>query len=201
MTALHYPARPARPVLADRLPNVALRDVLLLFAGVAVVAVSSQVVIPLPFTPVPITGSTFGVLVAAAALGPARGAVSMVLYLALGIAGLPIFQGTHAGLDYAAGSTGGYLAGFVVAAWIVGALARRGLDRRPDRTALAFVIGSAVIYAFGVPWLAFTLHVSLGEALALGMFPFLLGDAFKAILAAVVLPLAWRLTGDEPGEA
>jgi hypothetical protein len=83
----------------------------------------------------------------------------------------------------------------------VGALARRGLDRRPDRTALAFVIGSAVIYAFGVPWLAFTLHVSLGEALTLGMFPFLLGDALKAILAAVVLPLAWRITGDEAGEA
>ncbi len=186
----------ARPVLADRVPAVALRDALLVVTGVVVVALSAQIVIPLPFTPVPITGQTFGVLLAAAALGPARAVTSMALYLLLGMAGLPIFQHASAGLTYALGTTGGYLIGFIAAAWLVGSLARRGLDRRPGGTALAFVAGSLVIYAFGVPWLAFTLDVALPDAVRLGVLPFLLGDAIKAILAAGLLPLAWKLTGD-----
>lgn len=194
MTSL--PAARAHPVLAERIPSVALRDVLLISAGVLVVAASAQIVIPLPFTPVPITGQTFGVLLTAAALGPARGAMSMALYLVLGIAGLPIFLGGHSGLASAVGPTGGYLLGFVVAAWLVGALARRGLDRRPDGTALAFIVGSLAIYALGVPWLAVALRVSLPDAVKLGMLPFLLGDAVKAIIAAGLLPLAWRLTGE-----
>ncbi len=162
-----------------------------------IVAASAQVVIPLPFTPVPITGSTFGVLLAAAALGPRRGVISLALYLVLGVVGLPIFQATNSGPGYALGSTGGYLIGFVVAAWVVGALARRGLDRRPGGTAVAFIVGSLVIYAFGVPWLAFVLKVSLPEAVSLGMLPFLLGDAVKAVLAAGLLPLAWKLAGND----
>ena len=185
-----------RPVLAERLPAIAMRDVLLVIAGIVVVAVSAQVVIPLPFTPVPITGQTFGVLLTAAALGPARGAASMALYLLLGVIGLPIFQHASGGLTYALGATGGYLIGFVVAAWLVGSSARRGLDRRPEGTALAFVAGSLLIYAFGVPWLAVSLHVPLPEAVGLGLTPFLLGDAIKAVLAAVLLPVAWRLIGE-----
>jgi biotin transport system substrate-specific component len=186
---------PTRPVLADRVPAIALRDALLVVAGVAVVALSAQVVIPLPFTPVPITGQTFGVLLAAAALGPARGVASMALYLLLGVVGVPIFQDASSGLTYALGATGGYLIGFIVAAWLVGSLARRGLDRRPAGTILAFLAGSLSIYAFGVPWLAFSLGVSLPAAIGLGLTPFLLCDAIKAILAAVLLPLAWRLVG------
>lgn len=184
----------ARPVLADRVPAVALRDALLVVTGVVVVALSAQIVIPLPFTPVPITGQTFGVLLAAAALGPARAVTSMAFYLLLGMAGLPIFQHASAGLGYAFGATGGYLIGFIVAAWLVGSLARRGLDRRPGGTVLAFVAGSLVIYAFGAPWLAFTLNVGLPDAVRLGVLPFLLGDAVKAIVAAGLLPLAWKLT-------
>ena len=186
----------ARPVLADHVPAIAMRDALLVLAGVAVVAISAQVAVPLPFTPVPITGQTFGVLLTAAALGPRRGVASMALYLLLGVAGLPIFQHASSGMTYALGATGGYLIGFIVAGWLVGALARRGLDRRPEGTALAFVAGSLLIYAFGVPWLAVTLGVSLPEAVGLGLTPFLIGDAVKAVLAAVLLPAAWRLVGD-----
>ncbi len=190
------PTAAARPVLADRLPTVAARDGILVIAGALVVAGSAQVVIPLPFTPVPITGSTFGVLLAAAALGPVRGPAAMILYALLGIGGLPFFQGGNSGLTYAFGATGGYLLGFIAAAAVVGFLARRGLDRRADSTALAFVAGSLVIYAFGVPWLAVVLGISLPEAIGLGMAPFLIGDAVKAVVAAAVLPLAWRLAGD-----
>jgi biotin transport system substrate-specific component len=191
-----FPLAADRPVLADRIPDVAARDVLLVAAGVLVVAASAQVVVPLPFTPVPITGSTFGVLLAAAALGPARGTAAMALYVLLGTVGLPFFQDGNSGLTYALGATGGYLIGFVVAAWVVGSLARRGLDRSIAGTAAAFVAGSLVIYAFGVPWLGFVLGVPLAEAVALGAVPFLVGDAVKAALAAGLLPLAWKVAGD-----
>ncbi|MGH2445907.1 MAG: biotin transporter BioY [Candidatus Limnocylindria bacterium] len=190
------PAVATRPVLADRVPTIAARDALLVVAGTLVVAASAQVVIPLPFTPVPITGSTFGVLLAAAALGPMRGFAAIALYWVLGVSGLPFFQDGNSGLTYALGATGGYLVGFFAASLVVGLLARRGFDRRPEGTAVAFIAGSLVIYAFGVPWLAVVLAVSLPEAIGLGLTPFLIGDALKAALAAVVLPLAWRFTGE-----
>lgn len=194
MTSMSTTVR--RPVLADRAPHLVAREALLIAGAVLLVAASAQIVVPLPFTPVPVTGSTFGVLLAAAALGPTRGVAAMTLYLILGIAGVPLFLGANAGLPYALGATGGYLIGFIVAAWVVGQLARRGLDRRPEGTAAAFVLGSLVVYAFGVPWLAFVLGVSLSEAVALGALPFLIGDALKAALAAAVLPLAWSVVGE-----
>lgn len=183
----------ARPVLADLLPRAAVRDVVLVLVAALVTAASAQVVIPLPFTPVPITGSTFGVLLTAAALGPLRGLAGQALYLALGLVGLPVFLGGNAGVTYAAGVTGGYLVGFLFAALVVGTCARRGLDRTPWGTVLAFLLGSLTIYALGVPWLAFVADLSLSEAVVQGVVPFLVGDALKAALAAGVLPLAWRL--------
>lgn len=186
-----------RPVLADRVPRVTARDVLLVAAGALLVAATAQIIIPLPFTPVPITGQTFGVLLVGAALGPARGAAALSLYLVLGLTGLPFYAGGESGWQAATGATGGYLVGFIVAALVVGAFARRGLDRTPWGTAAAFAVGSLIIYAFGVPWLAITFDMSLGDAVRNGALPFLVGDGLKALLAAGLLPATWRLLGEQ----
>lgn len=185
-----------RPVLADRVPRVTARDVLLVIAGALLVAATAQIIIPLPVTPVPITGQTFGVLLVGAALGPARGASALLLYLMLGLVGLPFYAGGESGWQAATGATGGYLVGFIVAAWLVGQLARRGFDRKPWSTAVAFIVGSLIIYAFGVPWLAVTAEMSMVDALRNGAVPFLIGDGIKALLAAGLLPLAWRGVGE-----
>jgi biotin transport system substrate-specific component len=161
--------------------------------------------IAIPLWPVPITGQTFAVLFVGATLGVARAALSMVLYLVIGFAGLPVFapqaDGSHlTGTSAVFGATGGYLIGFIFAAALVGWLAQREWDRRWVGTLLAFVAGTAVIYAFGLPWLFVSLrnlHVvhPLQATLTGGLYPFLVGDALKAIIAAVGLPIAWRLVG------
>lgn len=187
------PALGARSVLADVVPRTAVRTVALVLGAALLTAAASQVRIPLSFSPVPITGGTFAVLLTAAALGPARGAAGQVCYLLLGVAGLPFFSGGSSGISYLTGASGGYLIGFVVAAALVGGCARRGWDRGPAGMAATFALGSAVIYAFGVPWLGLVGGFGPGEAVLLGLLPFLVGDALKAGLAAVALPAAWRL--------
>ena len=169
------------------------RDFGLVLAGTLFTALLAQVRIPLPFTPVPLTGQTFAVLLFAAALGSRRGAASLGLYAALGGLGLPVFAGGASGLAYALGPTGGYLLGFVAAAWVAGRLAERGLDRRVRTAWLPFLAGTAVIYLCGAGWLA--LSLGLEKALALGVLPFLIGDALKIILAGLALPAAWKLAG------
>jgi biotin transport system substrate-specific component len=178
-----------------------LTKVATVLAGTLLVAAAAQIRIPLPFTPVPITGQTFGVLLVGAALGPALGASSLALYLLLGGVGLPFYSGATGGWEVAFGTTGGYLMGFIVAAWVVGALAARGWDRDPLRCAAAMVAGNIVVYAFGVPWLAWRLGAGAGTALELGMYPFLIGDALKIVLAALALPGAWRLLGTGRADA
>jgi biotin transport system substrate-specific component len=187
-----------RPVLADRIPRVTARGALLVAGGALLTAAAAQVFVPLPFTPVPISGQTFAVLLVAAALGPARGVASMGLYVLLGLVGLPFYAEGASGTAVVMGATGGYLVGFVVAAWVVGHLARRGLDRTVWGTAVAYVAGSLVIYAVGVPWLAVVAGVGPQQALLMGVVPFLIGDAVKAALAAGLLPAAWRLVGEGP---
>jgi biotin transport system substrate-specific component len=159
-------------------------------------ALMAQIEIPLWFTPVPITGQTFAVLLAGAALGSTFGATSQLLYVGLGAVGLPFYAGGDGGWEVVTGATGGYLVGFVVAAYLVGLLA----ERRQDRTVLtaipAFLAGSAIIYLFGVVWLAGELGVSTTEAMELGMTPFVIGDLVKIVLAGMLLPTAWRLTED-----
>ncbi|MGN6326196.1 biotin transporter BioY [Pseudolysinimonas sp.] len=190
------PAR--RLVLADRvLPRSLAGSAILVIAGTALVSVLAQVAIPL--WPVPITGQTFAVLLVGAVLGPVRGAISMALYLVLGALGLPIFTGGAHG-DLVALPSGGYIVGFIVAAALVGFLARRRWDRRWYGTVVAFLAGSAVMYAFGLPWL-FASMVSLHQPDALGftiqhgLLVFLIGDAIKAAVAGVLLPLAWKAAG------
>ena len=182
-------------MLGELAPGRLARDVVLVLGAIGLTALSAQVAVPLPFSPVPISGQTFAVLLSAAALGPARGAIAMALYVLLGLVGLPFYAQGASGPEVAFGATGGYLAGFVVAALVVGACARRGLDRSVPGTLLAFAIGNLTIYAFGVPWLAAVTGASPAKAIELGLLPFLIGDALKALLAAGLLPAAWRLTG------
>ncbi len=185
-------------VLAERLTQRAdsrWRDLVLILLGSLVIAFSAQVAMPLPFTPVPITGQTFGVLLVGMALGSRRGALAVLAYLAEGALGLPVFAEFRAGLPVLLGPTGGYLAGFLPAAWAVGALAERGFDRSLPRTLLAFLAGNAIIYLFGLLWLS--RFVPWPGTLAAGMTPFLLGDAIKAVLAALLLPGAWKLLGTD----
>ncbi|MEX2550886.1 MAG: biotin transporter BioY [Nitriliruptoraceae bacterium] len=189
MSAISAP-QPIAPgqVLADLLPGSRVRDAVLVTAFAAAIGLSAQLAVPLPFTPVPVTGQTFAVLLGAAALGAGRATIGTSLYLVLGVVGVPWFTGTG-------GASFGYIVGFVAAALIVGRLARLGNDRTVGRTVLLMVVGNLVIYAFGVTGLALVLGVGLVEALALGAVPFLIGDALKVVLATALLPATWRLVG------
>src|SRR5512145_2150575 len=184
----------APTVYTRTFPRVAgwLRDVTLIVLGTLFVAALAQVKIALPFTPVPLTGQTFAVLLVGATLGSKRGAASMALYIALGALGLPVFAGGEAGLAYLSGATLGYLVGFVMAAYVIGRLAERGWERSVRTSLLPFLVGTIVIYVCGVTWLTIMLG-SFSKAVAAGLLPFLVGDAIKLIAAALVLPGAWKL--------
>ncbi len=176
---------------ALNLPQTLGQEVLLILSGSLLVGLMAQIAISLPFTPVPITGQTFGVLLVGALLGSRRGALALGLYLLEGIAGLPVFAGGTGGPARLLGPTGGYLLGFVAAAGVTGWLCERGWDRRVFTAALAMLVGNIVIYLFGLPWLA--LFVGPEKALMMGLWPFIPGDALKLTLAALALPSAWAL--------
>ena len=188
--------RGERRVLADLIPAFrgrAAREAALVLGGAGLTGLAAQVSIPVHGSPVPVTGQTFGVLLVGAALGARRGAISMTLYLLAGFLGVPWFAGGTTGSVHLA--TLGYLVGFILAGALVGRLAERGADRSPWRTALTMVAGNLVIYACGVPYLAVSAHLSAGSALHYGLVVFLLGDALKILLAAGLLPGAWKLLG------
>ncbi len=167
-----------------------------LVAGFALfTALMAQIEFPLWFTPVPITGQTFAVLLAGAALGWRAGLASQALYVGLGAVGLPFYSGGDGGWNVVTGATGGYLVGFIAAAALIGYLAEREQDRSIATAIPAFLAGSAVIYLFGVTWLAHSLGVGATEAMELGMVPFIIGDLVKVALAGVALPAAWKLVG------
>jgi biotin transport system substrate-specific component len=188
-------------VLADRLPIVdeRVRSAALVVGGALLTAAAAQITIHLPWTPVPITGQTFSVLLVGGALGWRRGALSQLLYVALGAAGLPFYaanaEGQRGGWELTTGPTAGYFVGFVLAAAIVGWLAQRGQDRRLDTSITAMLAGTAVIYLCGVWWLAYDLGLDAETAMAQGMTPFVIGDMLKLALAGATLPTAWRLVG------
>ncbi len=189
--------RPATPTLtyADLArPRAATRALLydagLVAAGSLTVALAAQVAVPLPFTPVPLTMQPFAVLLVGALLGSRRGALAMLAYLAEGAAGLPVFAGGSGGVSRILGPTGGYLMGFVPAAFVTGLLAERGWDRRFLTTWAAMALGSACLFVCGLGWLAqFT---GPSRVIELGLLPFVVGDVMKQILAALLLPGAWR---------
>jgi biotin transport system substrate-specific component len=170
-----------------------LVDALLVCAGAAFVALCAQISIHLGFTPVPITGQTFAVLLVAAAYGTVLGTASLLLYMLVGIAGAPVYADHDHGWHVFAGASGGYIVGFVVAAALTGYLAERGWDRRFSTSVTVMLTGNVVIYAFGLLWLHHHLNVSWAKALEYGLYPFVPGDIFKLYLAAAALPGAWRL--------
>jgi biotin transport system substrate-specific component len=178
------------------LPRHAVITAALVIGFALLTAAAAQVRVPLPFTPVPVTGQTFAVLLAGAALGSRAGAASQGLYVLLGLGGLPFFSGGNGGWDYATGPTLGYLVGFVVAAAVVGSLAERQQDRTIATALPAFLAGTVVIYLFGVAWLMASLPTDLTDALVKGMVPFVVGDLLKVALAGTLLPAAWKLAGE-----
>lgn len=181
-------------VLVDLIPGALVRDACLVVGAACLVGLLAQVSIHLSFTPVPITGQTFGVLLSGTALGWRRGAAAMSLYAVGGIAGIPWFAGHAHGY---VGSSFGYIIGFVLCAALCGYLAQRGADRSILKSVPAMVAGEIVIYACGVAWLAMSLHVGLAEAISLGFVPFVIGDAIKAALVAFALPGTWKLVNTE----
>ncbi|MEU0333342.1 biotin transporter BioY [Streptomyces sp. NPDC006193] len=197
----------ARPgaVLADLLPSPRLsaslahgaapariRDAALVLGGAALTGLAAQLSIPVPGSPVPVTGQTFAALLVGTALGARRGFLSLALYALAGAAGVPWFANGASGAGMV---SFGYVIGMLLASAAVGALARRGADRSPLRMAGTMLLGEAIIYAVGVPYLALAAHLSASEAIAAGLTPFLIGDALKAALAMGVLPTAWKLVG------
>ncbi len=188
----HVPATTPLIERLVRVPHPALRLLLQLVLGVALLAALAQLRVVIG--PVPITGQTLGVLLLAAVYGPLRGTAAVLAYLGVGAAGLGVFAGGAGGLAAMGGATAGYLVGFVLAAAVVGTLARRGWDRSHAGMAAAMALGSVVIYVCGVAWLT-TLAPDLATALAWGVWPFLIGDALKLSLAVALVPALWRRVG------
>ncbi|MER6180754.1 biotin transporter BioY [Streptomyces sp. NPDC001652] len=188
MSTAVAPSRPGQ-VLADLLPASRVRDVALVLGGAALTGLAAQLSVPVPGSPVPVTGQTFAALLVGTTLGAGRGFLSLALYALAGIAGVPWFAGATSG---GSAPSFGYILGMILAATVVGALARRGADRSVWRTAGAMLLGEAIIYAVGVPYLALATGMSASAAIAAGLTPFLIGDALKAALAMGLLPTTWK---------
>jgi biotin transport system substrate-specific component len=170
-----------------------LADTLLVLAGTGLVAAAAQVSFKLPFTPVPVTGQTFAVVLVGASLGSVRGTASLFLYLWFGVAGAPIYAHHAHGWDVITSASGGYIVGFVVAAAVTGFLAEHGWDRRFSSAVGAMLTGNVIVYFFGLPWLAVVLDTNFEKTLEYGLYPFVPGDTLKLYLAAALLPGAWRI--------
>jgi biotin transport system substrate-specific component len=188
------------PIRVGERVNARVRDIALVVAGALLIYLTALVAIPVPGSPVPITGQTFGVLLVGGALGFRRGLIGVALYVLLGVVGLPFFAEGKGGISVIWGATGGYLIGFVIAGALVGRLAELGWDRKIGGAVGAMLLGSAVIYAIGLPWLGVVVGMSPAETIAAGLTPFLFGDALKLALAAVLFPVAWWVVGRRPDD-
>lgn len=186
-TTLRYAAFPRAGLLTDAA---------LVAIGAGLISVAAQLSISLPFTPVPITGQTFAVLLVGSSLGTVRGGASGSLYLLVGLAGVPVYADGTGGWDIVSGASGGYLIAFPIAAALSGWLAEQRWDRRFSSAVGAMLTGNVVIYLIGLPWLAIVLDTRLERTLELGFYPFVVGDMIKLYLAAALLPTAWRLLGE-----
>jgi biotin transport system substrate-specific component len=188
------------PIRVGERLSTRARHVALILAGALFIYLSARVIIPIAGNPVPITGQTFGVLLVGGALGFRRGLTAVLLYVLLGVVGLPFFAQGKSGLTIIFGTTGGYLLGFILAGALVGRLAELGWDRHLAGAVGAMAVGNALIYVIAVPWLAFATHSDAATAIKLGLVPFVVGDVLKLVLAAVVFPAAWWVVGRRPGE-
>jgi biotin transport system substrate-specific component len=188
------------PIRVGERVNTRVRDIALVVAGALLIYLTARIVIPVPGSPVPITGQTFGVLQVGASLGLRRGLFAVSLYVLLGVVGLPFFAEGKGGLSVIWGARGGYLVGFMVAGAVVGRLAELGWDRRFTGAFGAMLAGSVIIYAIGLPWLMVVTGFTLEETITKGLTPFLVGDALKLLLAAVLLPAAWWVVERRPDD-
>lgn len=171
--------------------SAAIYDVALVIGGSLLIALCARVTILLPFSPVPVTAQTFAVLMTGALLGAKRGSLAALAYIVEGASGLPIFA-LGGGFAELLGPTGGYLIGFIPAAYVTGYLAQKGWDRRIGTTVLAMIFGNITIYTFGLLWLFRLMGISK-SVLSAGLYPFIIGDLVKIVLAAAVLPAGWKL--------
>jgi biotin transport system substrate-specific component len=181
-----------RLVLADALPNVRLRDAALVLGGALLVALFAQIAIDVPPSPVPVTGQTLAVVLVGSALGARRGVAALGLYLLMGLA-LPVYAEGNSGWHVVWGASGGYLIGFVIAAYVIGRFAEMGADRKPALAFAAFVAGQLIVFGIGVPWLKVSADMSWGDAIHYGFTVFIVGGIVKAIIGAIALPSAWHL--------
>ncbi len=186
------------PIRVGERLGTRIRHAALIVAGALFVSLCALVYIPT--LPVPFTGQTFGVLLVGGALGFRRGLAALLLYLAIGAVGVPVYSEGRSGLAVIQGATGGYLIGFVVSAAVVGRLAELGWDRRIGGALAAMAIGTAIIYAIGVPWLKVTTGLPWSDAVDAGMTKFLVWDAAKLAVAAGIFPAAWWLIGRRPDD-
>jgi biotin transport system substrate-specific component len=202
------PAREKGITLADFLVPIRIgeslssraRHIVLILAGALLIYLTARISIPVPGSPIPITGQTFGVLLVGGALGFRRGFAAVLLYAILGLVGLPVFAEGKSGLEVILGARFGYVIGFLLAGSVVGRLAELGWDRNLLGALGAMVIGNALIYAVGLPWLAVVAGYSPALTIEKGFLPFIFGDTLKLVLAAVLFPAAWRLVGRGSGE-
>jgi biotin transport system substrate-specific component len=183
--------RAASPTIVPRLGVLA--DAILVLAGTGLVAGAAQISFSLPFTPVPITGQTFAVVLVGASLGTVRGFSSLFLYLWLGVAGAPIYADHAHGWSVITSASGGYIVGFVLASAVTGYLAEHRWDRRLSSSIGSMLTGNVIIYLVGLPWLAVALDTNLEKTLEYGLYPFVPGDIFKLYVAAGLLPGAWKV--------
>jgi biotin transporter BioY len=165
-----------------------VKDIILILIFTLLTAISAKLKIEIG--PVPITGQTFAVLLSGALLGFRRGVLAQIFYLLGGLAGIPWFS-RGGGISYLMSPTFGYIIGFVLAASVVGFLCERGFDRKIDSAILAMFLGNVLIYFPGLLWLS--KFVGFGKVLEIGLYPFIIGDIIKLFLAALILPLGWKL--------
>ncbi len=204
------------PIRVSERLSARVRNLMLVGIGTLLIILGARISFYLPGNPVvPVTLQTFGVIFTGALLGFRRGAAATLLYLALGVLGAPVFAYDAETAQYGAGlswiisrdegrwvlgATGGYLVGFVLAAAVVGRLAELGWDRRFGGALAAMAVGEAIIFAIGVTWLAVAIGVPLTTAAEFGLWPFLLGDAIKVLVAAAVLPFGWWVVNRRPSD-
>ena len=187
---------PRHMVLGDVIPGARTRDVALVIGGALLTALLAQVAIDVPPSPVPITGQTLAVGLVGATLGMRRGAAALALYALLGLF-LPFYSEGESGWDVVYGASGGYIIGFIFAAAFTGWLAQRQWDRKVLRSVLAFLGGSVIVFAIGLPWLAVALGAlgapnDLNSVLQAGLYPFIIGGIVKSLLATGIMAIAWR---------
>ena len=160
-------------------------NIAIAFSGSILLALLARLSIPAPFSPVPITGQTFGILFLGATLGSRLGVLSVIMYIAEGTIGLPVFAGGSLGFLYLLGPTGGYLIGFIPAVYLVGYLSEKGGIKNLFATTMTMILGTSIIFIFGISWLAVT--AGFGTAISIGLYPYLPGAAVKIILATEIV--------------